>query len=351
MIKQLILLDENNNTAQASIEDVVAKEFNKFKGWTCDTGLQSLYIDFDGKVWVGNCASSFSKSPINNNSKWGFLGTIEENFKLPTDSVICPFQGCGCGSDIVVTKYKNKTENSLNFINKKDLQFTTELSNVTSIDALKLYYPIKKQVLWDVSRRCNYNCSYCWPGVHNTTDPHRSLEQFKKTADYLISNWANNEQIRWYFGGGEPTLNPDFEPFIDYLAQKNQWTMLVTNASQGPSYWNKNADNYNILIFSAHFEFMKPQLFANNFKTVATKLKNKTSRLERFIIKLMTKPNEIDNSIVFVNELKLSVDFFNEIKHKITFDMVPLRGMAGFDLVNYSKQELDRIVEFNSQNS
>lgn len=350
MIKQLILLDQHNNTVQASIEDVVAKEFNKFPGWTCETGLQSLYIDFDGKVWVGNCASSFSKNLLVK-SKWGYLGTIDEQYKLPTESVICPFEGCGCGSDIIVTKYRNKNEQTINFVKNQKQRFTTDLDNVKTVNALKLYYPVPKQILWDISRRCNYNCSYCWPGVHNTTDPHKSFEVFKNAADYLITNWANNEQIRWYFGGGEPTLNPDFERFVDYLASKNQWIMLVSNSSQGPSYWTKNCDNYNILVFSAHFEFMKPSLFINNFAAVAEKIKNKTKRLDRLIIKLMTKPNELQKSIDFVEQLKSSIDFYEEVKHKITFDMVPLRDMKGYDLINYSKNELQQVVEFNRRNS
>lgn len=348
MTKQLILLDDNNNKVQASIEDVVTKQLNKFKGWVCDTGVQSLYIDFDGKVWVGNCASAFAKNP-NVKSTWGFLGTIDQNFELPKNSVVCPFEGCGCGSDIIVTKYRQQDEQVVNFIDKNRLRFTSDISETNSIKALKLYYPVKKQILWDVSRRCNYDCSYCWPGVHNLTDPHRPLDQFKKTADYLIENWSEGEQIRWYFGGGEPTLNPDFELFVDYLASKNQWTMLVTNASQGPQYWSKNAENYNVLVFSAHFEFLKKNVFTNNFATVAEKLRNKDSRLSNFIIKLMTKPTELQKSINFVNELKLSIDFYDEVKDRILFDMVPLRDTAGFKILNYSDSELEKIVQFNKK--
>jgi len=346
MTKQL-LVSGIHGTAEASLEDLVSMQLNQFQGWNCQAGVQNLYIDFDGGVWIANCASTpsaqritFSKTP-----KWGYLGQISDEFKLPANGVVCPIASCGCGADIVITKWKNGNSPQLQ---KPTIQIQ-ELKEITSV---RTGYELPKQVLWDISRRCNYDCSYCWPGVHNTTDEHKSLSVLVKSADYIIDKWAGGEKINWYFGGGEPTLNPDFEPFIQYLSDRNQWVMLVTNASQGPSYWQKNADNYNTLIFSAHFEFMKPALFAKNYLKVVELMIAGTSKLSHFIVKLMTKPGGVQSSIDFVESMKQQSGYEqlgHELKSKISFDMVPLRDINDGSKLHsdYTAQELLDIVKFN----
>ena len=347
-MKQLVA-----NTPQGhvnvSIEDIVSSKLNQFKGWQCQAGVQNLYIDFDGRVWISNCASTPASNRVHfrGTKPWGRLGAIEDVYTFPTAGVVCPMASCGCGSDIVITKWSAGTEpeySNIQFVPFKD---------VASITSVRTNYHMPKQVLWDISRRCNYDCSYCWPEVHNTTDEHKTLAVLKSAADHIIDNWADGGEVRWYFGGGEPTLNPDFEPFIKHLSDRGQWVMLVTNGSQGPAYWTKNADHYNTLIFSAHFEFMKPELFAKNYQRVAEVILNGSTKLRDFIVKLMTKPGQVQNSIDFVDQLKQQIKFDQlpqEIRSHLKFDMVPLRSIEdGSQMLDYTQEELDSIINFNSQ--
>ena len=348
MSKQLAVLTDDNRKVLASIEDIVAAKLNKFQGWICNTGVQSLYIDFDGNVWNGNCSGGVGKWLLKaNKPAWGHLGNIDQGFSIPKETVICPYKTCGCGSDIVVTKYKNS--DAIDFVNTHEVT-DQKFENINDITAVKFVHMVPKQILWDIGRQCNYNCSYCWPDVHNTTDPHKSLDTLIKTANYAINNWSNGNPIRWYFGGGEPTLNPDFEPFIQYLNSKNQWTMLVSNGSQGSKYWEKNCDNYNILIFSAHFEFMKKELFIKNVSTIVQSLSLGTKNLTQFIVKLMAKPGMIDQAIELANEINEIILQHNLPRHLLSIEMVPLRGLgaeSGNLRSEYTQEELNQILRFN----
>ena len=348
MSKQLAVLTDDNRKVLASIEDIVAAKLNKFQGWICNTGVQSLYIDFDGNVWNGNCSGGVGKWLLKaNKPAWGHLGNIDQGFSIPKETVICPYKTCGCGSDIVVTKYKNS--DAVDFVNTHEVT-DQKFENINDITAVKFVHMVPKQILWDIGRQCNYNCSYCWPDVHNTTDPHKSLDTLIKTANYAINNWSNGNPIRWYFGGGEPTLNPDFEPFIQYLNSKNQWTMLVSNGSQGSKYWEKNCDNYNILIFSAHFEFMKKELFIKNVSTIVQSLSLGTKNLTQFIVKLMAKPGMIDQAIELANEINEIILQHNLPRHLLSIEMVPLRGLgaeSGNLRSEYTQEELNQILRFN----
>lgn len=346
-MKQLVAFGIDGQISQVSIEDIVSAKLNTFQGWNCNAGIQNLYIDFDGNVWPANCASANQKR-IQTENAWGYLGKVGTQFALPESPVVCPYKHCGCGSDIVISKHDKAEPLPTGFSTWQRMQENTELVNSKKVIGIRTNYPMEKQILWDIGRFCNYNCSYCWPGVHNKTDPHKSLSTFVSTADYLIDNWSKGHQIRWYFGGGEPTLNPDFEPFVEHLSSRNQWVMLVSNGSQGPAYWAKNSRNYNTLIFSAHFEFMKPDLFIKNYARVVETMM--TSRKpERFIVKLMTKAGELQKSEDFIEQLKASCDF-NKMKHRLSFDVVPLRHIVDGSRLNddYTDEELAKIIKINS---
>lgn len=84
----------------------------------------------------------------------------------------------------------------------------------------------KLMVIWDLGRKCTYACTYCPPHRKNSWSKTASFEELKNTADSLeryseIYNSKRNErfQVSASFTGGEPTVNPDFFPFLEYLQE------------------------------------------------------------------------------------------------------------------------------------
>lgn len=81
-------------------------------------------------------------------------------------------------------------------------------------------------VTWDVGRRCNYDCSYCPSHRHDNFSPHATLEQLKSTTDFLfqyVETIMPYRKWKWCnvsFTGGEPTVNPNFLKFAEYLQNK-----------------------------------------------------------------------------------------------------------------------------------
>lgn len=99
-----------------------------------------------------------------------------------------------------------------------------------------------KLIVWDLGRRCNYDCTYCTSWMHSTTAPFNKFEQYKKTADfieryYTIYSGARKGEwdIMLSFTGGEPTLNPAFYQLIPYLKEKYPQVKLnlTTNGTWG----------------------------------------------------------------------------------------------------------------------
>lgn len=72
-----------------------------FKGYVCEVGLKSLFVDSAGDVYLGNCMIG------------GSIGNINdfENIKWTTHPVICRKNICHCATDVNVNKWiKNYKE-------------------------------------------------------------------------------------------------------------------------------------------------------------------------------------------------------------------------------------------------
>jgi len=73
--------------------DLVARGQVNFHGWSCNVGLDSLFINHQGYVSRGNCKEG------------GVLGHIfDEDLAFPADPIRCSKTFCPCGTDILVKK-------------------------------------------------------------------------------------------------------------------------------------------------------------------------------------------------------------------------------------------------------
>lgn len=109
--KDLDWILENNSTAKPNImlyekrdkdgdkitllhaNDVIKLHKNQFKGWTCNIGLESLMINYDGDVHRATCRVG------------GSLGNIYNGtFVIPKEPVTCTRNFCTCAADIPITK-------------------------------------------------------------------------------------------------------------------------------------------------------------------------------------------------------------------------------------------------------
>lgn len=291
-----------------STEEIIANGMNRFQGWTCNVGVQTLYIDYDGSVWVGNCAGS----RMNPNSlsddvtkEWGYVGSIvDDRYTWPLDPVICPYDSCGCGADVATSKKARNVRLAAN-----DLGLIQEASATTPIVALGMNYDWPKHILWDLGRWCNYSCSYCWPAVHNKTDPHKKLDMMKKVVDRVHESWSLGKMIRWSFGGGEPTVNPDFLPLIKYIKSRGDYVMTVSNGSRSIEYYQELAANVDCLQLSLHSEFYKPEQFRRNVDAVLGVFRERGGWLD---IKIMCKPGFVSEGIRLMREFNAMIS-----RHKI----------------------------------
>lgn len=72
----------------------IVRGSNRWRGYECNAGLESLRVKGDGQIYRAVCASG------------GRLGRLGESIVLPTEAIVCDRDRCGCIADILITKWR-----------------------------------------------------------------------------------------------------------------------------------------------------------------------------------------------------------------------------------------------------
>lgn len=89
----IFLKEEPDMPRLRHANDIIKLHLNKFKGWSCSAGIESLMINWDGEVHRATCRVGGSVGNIYN-----------DTFIVPKELVICDRNFCTCASDIPLTK-------------------------------------------------------------------------------------------------------------------------------------------------------------------------------------------------------------------------------------------------------
>lgn len=87
--------DDGTFLRNPNATNLVNMGLTNFNGYNCEIGLKSLYIDYNGTVFAGNCCVG------------GPLGNINEPDHIiwPTQSIKCNINLCHCDTDVMINKW------------------------------------------------------------------------------------------------------------------------------------------------------------------------------------------------------------------------------------------------------
>ncbi|MCO4753584.1 MAG: radical SAM protein [Bacteriovoracaceae bacterium] len=398
--KKYIQVFNNGTYAYQNVEEIVSKKLNHTNGWKCMAGIQNLYIDYDGNVFVCNNSSSkldrfdhqawadeierlkqdglditskenqengtfkkylrkFNRSgnafkkeidanePESFKDHWGFLGNIKQDFEINNKVVTCPYETCGCGADIPIPKGENLA--ALNQIVNMDIVEDFEQvpnQSISKVDGMRSSsYPLPT-VLWDLGRRCNYDCSYCWPAVHNAKEEHKDIHVLIRTCDKIMKALLPGTPKLFCFSGGEPTLHPDIVKLTKFIWKNGHAVLLTSNGSMKTEKWKELVGNIHRLQLSAHFEFLNQDRFLANLEVYLDDMLRTGGGGRNVDVKLMTPPGGLEKSRAFNEKVQalIAQDRYVSLRdsRKIGTSFVPLRGIDDSEnILEYTDAEIE----------
>lgn len=93
MESNLVYQDGSKEIFSLEIQSELEKQqANKFYGWSCSIGKESLFVNYNGDIQRANCEVG------------GVIGNIITGVKWPDDDIICNKMLCHCAADVIITK-------------------------------------------------------------------------------------------------------------------------------------------------------------------------------------------------------------------------------------------------------
>jgi MoaA/NifB/PqqE/SkfB family radical SAM enzyme len=308
--KPLRVYDADGNWKDFGTDEFVGQQLNYLDGWSCSMGVENLFINSDGDVFGASCMMG------------GTYGNVFDNFKLAKEWPRCKKLICSCGADLFIPKVS--LAEHLPLLRKKQ-ELPTDMSKkvekLSSIVAMERVYGTSlKQVHWEIGRRCNYDCSYCWPNIHNNYETHKSLEELITATDKIQEYFVKEGKCNFIITGGEPTANSAFLDWCRYLNALDYNLSMHSNGSRTPDYYQELI-KYGDLNLSVHYEAWDQMKF---LKVVEAIVKTKVEHNERtghLEVKIMMKPGTTEYTIDFEQKLKAIPKFTDYC----TWAIVPIK--------------------------
>jgi MoaA/NifB/PqqE/SkfB family radical SAM enzyme len=209
---------------------------------------------------------------------------------------------------------------------------------VTAVETA--FRDVRRQVFWDLHRRCNYDCPYCWPEVHNDYEEVKPYDVLMRTTNELMEKFGKGEPMRFMFGGGEPTIIPKYLEWMKYLHDLGHESVVTTNGSRQPAYFRELV-KYSSINMSIHFNFADLDRIVKNVEAII--IEKKSNYLARGLeLKIMCPPGQVDTAI----DLKKRLFALDGFERMVNWSIVPIRSIERNDvLVTYEDKEFERLKE------
>lgn len=166
------------------------------------------------------------------------------------------------------------------------------ISSLESPDHAMRKDPRIISVQWFIGKRCNYDCSYCSPFIHDNYSSHIDYKKAIQFIDNLDRHCINQgKQFKISLTGGEPFVHPRMLDILEYISSKPNCRALVitTNGSLPLEMYTKSLKWVTNLTVSLHLEEGD-----KTTKSTVTKI-IELNKSNRFInVNLMACPGHFD---------------------------------------------------------
>ena len=197
---------------------------------------------------------------------------------------------------------------------------------------------------WEVTLRCNLDCSYCNHWGHDNSTQHPELEKCIKTIDFMFeyvdlymqhkSKWSRNVVLNMY--GGESLFHPDIVEIYTILKQKylekyaDRWTLTInttTNLIAGHNVLGRLLDKIDNWVVSFHSETNDKQ--KKQFKDNILFLKKNNAKIK---VTILMNPSRFNDSIEMINFCK---------DNQVEYLPRQLDQLEGVEKFNYSSDQIE----------
>ena len=256
MFADIVVLTHKKELKSISITDLKLRQID-FTNWFCPITDHVMIASHDGSFKSGVCSEIHLHTP--DNPWWNV-----DSLKLPRNT-ICSFRRkqCFCAADLKSPKaiHKSIYKYFLKVAECKDYPYITNDEKIYAIVAKNYLINPAFEFHIDIGKKCNFDCSYCPPNIHDNFSPFLSLESLNKLICMVEDTNADSlKNKKCILTGGEPTLFKELLPLIDILHSKGYRVLINTNGTASRKLLTELLDKNVTILVSLHNEFTNTKL-------------------------------------------------------------------------------------------
>ena len=327
--KSLFIGNSAGQVKAYTVEEVLSNKLNVWNGWYCAIGVENLHVSADGNVSGGACRNS------------GFFGNAYHFIEnIPTEWYQCRKPTCFCGGDMQVRKAKSLSLKEMTYRDPDADSIVDDLKDPAFVapvhQSIHKQYPLS--ISWDLGRRCNYSCSYCPPIVSNKFEAFKTWGSLMYAYEEISRTFLKNRKSKFTFTGGEPTLNPKYMDFVNFLKDEGHIIHTTTNGSRSAEYFSELIEK-SFIGLSYHLEFAIKDHFEGVLRAIIQKKNIHQEAKNNWCgVRIMVPPNRFAEAKDLYDSFK-GIDGFRD--HEIMLSMSPLfEADKTQELIKYSEEEL-----------
>lgn len=309
------------------------KFHTKVKGWKCNAG--TYVYNFNTPFMY---LSDTICREITNYRKINF----QNNYEFESKYTSCPKENCYCGMDMGIPKGKTVEDvttlkmmfNNLSSEQKQQIEWFNEDGEILAFGMSEFLTDSMVHIDWYLAKRCNFDCDYCPPTIHDNHSPYPNYEKLLEGYEFLLrtigdaDNNMENKTINYIFHGGEPTLIPCYLDFIKTIKNDKYNTDIrtLTNLTRDVDYLYE-LNQLSDVTFSVHLKYMTEKFLAKVEKFLS--MRDSTSK--NFHVKFMyvKEHNELINKMVNI------VSKYDKVYYSVT----PLHKKDTKELYYYDDED------------
>jgi sulfatase maturation enzyme AslB (radical SAM superfamily) len=180
---------------------------------------------------------------------------------------------------------------------------------------------------------CNYTCDYCHPNSKDGSEKWNA--NYMAVADFVNKVREKNTYACLEIIGGEPTLWPQLQSFMNSVIHDNLIIEINTNGSRTLRYWEQFKLSNSLFIFSWHSK----EVDTDHLIQVIEIMKNKCHPM----VSVLITPESWEKGLAAVEQFE---------KFNILVDIKPVRkSLIGDELYPYTENQLDYIRSYSQDTS
>lgn len=336
------------NKGLRNIRLVDLKFHTQVKGWICDASNHVYNFSTTGPLWPNSRITGFISNTICNSlTRFRFDKNYNTLSGIPiifdNEPSVCPLENCYCGMDISIPKGK-----TIEYISQLKETYRSlsreEKNNIPYYDNEKILawglsnFLTEKMIHidWFLGRRCNFDCFYCPPSIHDNFSPIPNMKKLERDYEFLTNliilreSNINNKFVNYTFGGGEPTLIPHYYDFIKMIHDDDRFNVEILTLTNLTGTIKKlyKLNTLSHICFSVHLAYMTDK-FINKVQQF---LECRDENCKRLNVKFMYDKDYKDRILKII-------DLISQYGTNLNYEVMALHNKADKQLYEYTDED------------